>query len=342
MKLHQSIIGFILAAGLSVSPLAADDLTLETIQKTVDDFSTSVIGAMPLNAAIGLSWSDAYIGQLISAPPHFGVGLNVGAATMELDPLKNLAASFGANLSALPFGVLPAYTIDARIGGFGLPFDIGLKGGYLPEIAALTKAGFGLNYLMLGADLRYALLDKPALPKVSVGIGFNFVEGGIGLTMGGDTEFSFGEGTSLGRQIISASAPNLNFVWGAKTLEAKVQASYSLLIFTPYIGGALGLSWSKAGYELNSTLKYNGKTITDLQGLKDDLKEAFKGTGIDGLDNISADGFSNIQTTSAKVYGRLFGGFSLNLAAFKIDLSVMCGVPNFKNFAGTLGFRFQL
>jgi hypothetical protein len=69
-----------------------------------------------------------------------------------------------------------------RIGGFFLPFDIGFKVDFIPDVDLEFEGGVStkLKYLLLGFDLRYAILvDKPLLPAISVASCLNFLNGGI-------------------------------------------------------------------------------------------------------------------------------------------------------------------
>ena len=124
-------------------------------------FATEVAKSLPFNAAIGLNWSDAYIGNF----PHFGVGITVGATAIPYDAMKPVIDALGADLSGemdfletwgAPF---PAYSIEARVGGLMLPFDVGVKLGVLPDDAKVLMP-FNMDYLMLGSFL----IDKTEQP----------------------------------------------------------------------------------------------------------------------------------------------------------------------------------
>lgn len=129
----------------------------------VQTFANSIASSLPLESSVGLNWSDAYIGQF----PHFGLGLTVGAATIPFSAVKTLVTEFGGSVSGFSslqsIGVpVPAYTLDVRIGGFVLPFDIGLKFGYVPENAFSTSS-VKADYLLLGGDVRYGLSKREGL-----------------------------------------------------------------------------------------------------------------------------------------------------------------------------------
>jgi hypothetical protein len=130
-------------------------------------FADGVASSLPFNAAIGLQWADAYIGNF----PYFGVNSTIGITFIPLEAVDDIAAAFGIDFMSLYPGTVgslgmpfPGWCMDARIGGFGLPFDIGIKAGYLPEQSAIS-------YLLVGADFRYGIIiEDEVTPGVSVGI----------------------------------------------------------------------------------------------------------------------------------------------------------------------------
>jgi len=147
--------------------------------------ASTLSATLPFNSTLGLNWSDAYIGQLLGVPPHFGVGVSAGATTVQADEIKTLLTTLGVDTGAFPRIVpIPAAVAEARIGGFLLPFDIGVKGGYIPPDLGKTikdaTGGLNLDYLAAGADLRFALIKgNLLLPRVSLGVGVNYMKGGL-------------------------------------------------------------------------------------------------------------------------------------------------------------------
>jgi hypothetical protein len=333
----MTLIAALLAALSLPTTVAAADFGLDTIQNAVDGFSTKILDSLPLAANVGLNWSDAYIGKLLGVPPHFGVGLTVGFATLDTDAFKKLAAAFGA--SELGIGLVPAYVLEGRIGGFILPFDLGVKFGFLPDNTGfdLGKGKLGLDYLLVGADLRYALLEgNLILPKLSVGFGYSYLKGGITAPLGSGVEFGVPNTTYS----IAASDPTLHFLWESQTAELKVEASKSFLIITPYLGMAAGIQWSNAGYKLDSKITYSNSDQKVL------IDEAMKTLGVNG---ITSAGFSSIKGVDAggdgSVYYRAFGGASVNMAIIRADITLMCLIPTHGDtftWGATIGARIQL
>jgi hypothetical protein len=303
--------------------------SLEVLQEHVNDFSTDIAKTLPFNASAGLNWSDAYIGKFFpSMPPHFGVGGSIGLTTMKMDAIEDLSKYLGYGDIPFEFDriMLPVYTAEARLGGLFLPFDIGVKYGVLPEVG-LWGSSTRMNYTLMGADLRYAVLDGKSnalLPNISIGVGFNYLSGGIGGTGGTQTFDYTYNGTTAN---VTVTNPGVDLYWETKALDFKVQVSKSILVITPYVGIGAGYAWSKAGYRLSA----DSIAATNAQ-FDDFVKE--NGLVLDGSELSSEVGASGFNL-------RAFGGLSVNLLVFRLDLT---GMFNFldQNYGASLGFRLQL
>ena len=321
----------LLAAGVSFSVQAQSNLS--DVQRGVAEFSDGLAKALPFSSSLGLNWSDAYIGKFFpSAPPHFGVGVAVGATSLETDSLRNLASQMGAvifgNSRWIP---IPAYTLEGRMGGFFLPFDVGIKFGYLPT---LRYQEIDLDYMLVGGDVRYAVLDgkrNPLVPNVSVGLGLNYISGGVRTNVG------LSQSIRIGIFNFHFSNSDVSFKWDSLSLDFKVQISKSLLFLTPYVGLGGSYAWSKAGYLIETGVTVNGQAIT--QNHIDAINAELDKLNLERID-ISAQGFSSIVRRN-DINLRAFGGLSFNLMVLKLDLT---GLYSFldNNFGASLGFRFQI
>ena len=244
--------------------------------------------------------------------------------------MKSLLDQFGLgnevplpDLGGMP---LPGYTVEGRIGGFVLPFDVGLKFGILPLPLGDTK----LNYLLAGGEIRYAVLkNSVALPTVSVGLGLNYLSGGIEQSIGQGYSFSYIDGNQAS-QTLNLAAPKVGLEWQTTALDLKAQISKSFLIITPYAGLGLSHAWSKAGYRIKAD-------ITDTSGDIDKAIDALKHYGIADL---SEKGFSSIYDVTGWSC-RIFGGLSVNLTVFRFDLTALYNFMD-SNYGVSLGTRFQL
>ncbi len=357
----------LLAGGVAVAELP-DDFSLETFETTIQAFADGVAASLPLNLAVGLNWSDSYIGQL----PHFGVGLSVGGSTIPYESAKLITDSLGftetlMSSEAGPFieqyGLpLPAVALEGRLGGLILPFDVGVKFGTVPPDVELKNfvPGMTAEYLSAGLDVRMPIVrEKGLIPEISIGGGYNIVDSTIGI--GGfidgaidpitfDMPVGYNEETMEAEYetyTISMSDPAAEFAWTAQSLDMKAQLSKKLFIITPYIGAGASLGFGSAGGGLGADISIvgpDGGELTDAQ-IEELNQQAQEYAGLLGEDapsipEIDPQGFYlNAPMTAAWTF-RAYGGMSINLLILKIDATVMTDFQG--SYAVSLGTRIQL
>lgn len=311
---------FLFAA--AVLPAQVD---LAAYQAAFQDFADAAVGSLASTATSGLAWSPAHIGQF----PHFGLGLTVGAAMMPYEAVKPVLDMLSVTLPAeLDFmqtwGVpLPAAAIDARIGGFAIPFDIGLKIGVIPDAVKAMMGGVQADYFIAGGDFRIAILqDKGWVPGLSVGAGYSYLRGGVQIAdvTAGTTVDIYDIMVANGMPAADTyelvfSDPDLDFTWKSHVIEAKVQLSKNLSIFTPHLGASAAYALSSSvGGGLLSEVEYlqNGST-----GVWADLVDAFENAD----ETPPTDqGFAVAADAPAGWALRVFGGTSVNLWVLRVDL----------------------
>jgi len=339
MKKFGKILCLCVVLFLLASPLFSQVIPLlSTLDGHVNKFSEEVAKSLPFNSTMGLNWSHAYIGQLLGFPPKFGIGATIGFTFLNAGSMDGLMNLFDVPdfLANLPIGLpLPGYVAEARVGGIVLPFDIGFKIGYLavdkiPLLDNILDLGIGLDYLLIGADLRYSLLPKLLPVKLSVGVGVNRLVGGISKTLSSSQSFGFED------YQIDMDMSKLALQWKTTCVELKVQVSANLLIITPYAGVGASYSWSEAGYRVNADVSMTGP------GGSVDNSEFVNVLRAQGFNNMTAteDGMESIIENNAFNI-RAYGGLSLNLTVFKFDLTVMYNITT-NSLGGTFGIRFQL
>lgn len=315
-KIMAIVLAFIVIGAGSVF---AENFDLADLQNDMDMFSTEMSETLPFNSTLGLSWADAYIGNF----PHFGVGLFGGLSFMDESAVNNLLGNFDVSMPAdLDFMPLPAAGAEARLGGFILPFDIGFKFGWLPTINFSENINF--DYMMIGGDIRYAIMKgNIILPKITFGVGYNYVQGSVASPMDGGMTYT------IGGKSISVSDPDVNLNWSSKVLDLKLQVSKKLFFITPSVGIGVSHSWSEAGY------KVNAETSGDLDAINEELASQ-------GLPSIKLNnkGFGSVIENSGWDV-RLFAGLALDIALIKIDVTGMYDINNEIWNAG-LGLRLQL
>jgi len=330
MKKQAKIIALaiLLATGISLTGFASgrNAANLADVQRGVARLSEEMALSLPFNSSFGLNWSDAYIGKQEKGFPFvFGVGLTLGFSTLTYGAIDNLvyqAGVYGLDIDRFFF---PAYTADLRLGGFSLPFDIGFKAGFLPPIE-ISSIETKINYTLLGADIRYAILQgNGTLPKISIGVGLNYLDvGAIGRDEENQT-INYGTGSfrTMGPRDVSLQME-------AITLDTKAQISKSFNYITPCFGLGVNHGWTKAGFSIVSALQ-------NLDGLPLSENE-IAAIGRYGV-SVNSRGISSMLNNTSLGF-RAFGGLSFDLPSLRIDLT---GLYNFRdsNFGISLGFRYQ-
>jgi hypothetical protein len=196
--------------------------------KSAKQFAEEVQQSLPFTALMPLAWSDSYIGQLISRKPHFGGGISYGMATADFSAARDLLDDFGTT-AYMDIGavMMPSLYGHVRIGGFFVPFDIGV----VASIPFNTKPadGFVLEQQTVGTDIRFALSrDEAKLPGVSLGIAYI---------------------QTTGRLLTEFADSDIGIRWTGNAAEIKVQISKTLWAFTPYFGGGGSFTWSRVEYD---------------------------------------------------------------------------------------------
>lgn len=354
MKRTFLIVVMLIAALSLVS--ADDQFSVDEMKKGFETFAEEAAAALPMNALIGLNWSDAYIGQLLAFPPNIGAGVTVGATTVPYDTVKplfdtlNIDDALSGDLAIIKdYGVpIPAIAAEARVGGIALPFDVGLKFATVPkDVVPLLPDDVSLEYLSFGADFRYALIKGNAvLPKLSVGASYNYLEGSVGLQglLGGTislTSFEAPDLDNLGtteEYSVELTNPSLALNWETNVIEAKAQVSKKLLFITPYagIGVSSGFSSVGGGLAADVTVKDASGTALDPATVEQLISEL-----PDDAPSLETSGFYVEGGDPKAVAMRLYGGVSLNLLFFYLDANAMYNVLG-GNWGGSLGVRVQL
>ena len=253
----------------SILLLLATGLYAQTYDEFAGYFQTfadEVANSLPITASVGGNWSPAYIGQF----PHFGVGVTLGGMFLPYEAVKPVIDGMGFG-SSVPselktYGVpFPAIAADARLGGFILPFDVGVKFGFIPEQAkAMFSDKVTADYILAGVDARMRLVEgRGLLPTISAGAGYNFMQGTLGIndvSPGETIDISqpMNQAGYVGLHQLIITDPDIVFSWDSHTIQAKAQASWNLAILTPHVGFGAAHGFSNAGGGLFSTLAYAG------------------------------------------------------------------------------------
>lgn len=314
--------------------LPVDLNDLENQLKTLSsDLSKPVASA----ATLGLTWSDANIGGF----PHFGIGIFTGASMLPIDGFSDLLEFVDPNATLpdavknIPLGLpLPAAGIDARIGGFILPFDIGVK--FAMFNLPIDKVT--IDYSLIGADVRYALLkENLVLPGISIGVGYSRFTSSINIAGILDDDYKlYDASTTLndnGIPDLILKNPDLDFGWTSDVIEAKAQISKSLIFITPYVGANLSYGITEIGGGLKTAVVDQNGDPLDQEAIDAALEEG-------GLSGVKPDGFTVMNSVTGMGL-KVHGGLSFNLFLAKIDINASYDVMAL-TVGAQVGFRIQL
>jgi hypothetical protein len=319
----------------------AQTIDFAQFQADFQTFADAVAGALPTTATeAGLNWAPAYIGQF----PHFGIGVSAGAGLIPAAAVTPIFDTVGVQLptelaSYTQYGIpLPGAAIDARLGGFILPFDLGVKVGYLPPEAKNLLGSIQLDYLLVGGDVRVAILkDEGLVPALSVGAGYTYTKGGI--TMPGVVPASTIDispimdyyYSNLNTYTLSIGAGDFGFNWESQVIEGKVQLSKKLLFLVPTIGFSAAYNITSTGGGLaTGSLTTSGNTNLA------DVGAAFEAQGYPAP---TAAGIT-VNAANEGWSFRAFGGLGLSLLFLDIDLSASYDVLT-KALGGGANVRIQ-
>ena len=334
-NLFKSLFVFAAVSLLSVASVFGANADIDKAFESFADKMTEVLPETTTQLGV---WSDAYIGKLFpSVPPHFGIGVTVAGTFINTKEFSSVAeaivkeindkaagASQDFNFSipnTIPF---PAYSVNARIGGIILPFDVGVYGSYL-KVNSLKFEDFTgeITYYSFGGDIRYAVIKgSTMLPKISVGAGYVYTHMAIGME--GSSTYN---GTVNSTPATVTANANMNTNFDLHTLFAQVQVSKKFIILTPYAGMRAYVTASKSCYDYaySSTYEVGGTPQGNVPG----------GSGGDEHD-YNSNGFA-----WGKIQPQLYAGLGLNILF--LDCTVGgCWNPRNNLLSANVSARFKL
>jgi hypothetical protein len=321
---------------------------LSELAGDLDELSKDITGALPFVASIGLIWPDNYIGQLIDIPPHWGFGITLGTTTLKLDKLNTLLEKFGfeSDDGFMDKQLMPAYTVEARVGGFrSVPFDLGVKWGWLPYLP-LFKDDINYESCVYGLDFRWEIMrDWGRMPSMSVGLEVDRATGGLRRK----SSVSLQEG-SLGPITVSGDG-TAGAVWEAWVFDLKLHAAKKFWEprITVYAGLRLGAALTRTGYQLagggDITINTSGSVVK-----LEDLAGSSQTTLADSLASASGNGMK-FEVTDDDITGWIdsygvnfntYEGISIEFEEnkFNINIALLVDLLHFE-IGAVIGFRYQ-
>lgn len=283
-------------AYVNIKDYIPTDSPFTTAEDGLNDFCDDLADVIPNSQTQQNVYAEAWIGKIFPGF-HFGAGVNAGVSALDVSTLKDAALALGVDdvKDINDTLVFPTITVDARLGGIILPFDIGVTAMSIDtsKMDSVDKAidPVAIDFFTLGADIRYAIFQGGFMrPKWSVGAGFYYTKGGVDVD--DDT-----------------AKASLDFK--STTFMVNTQASIKLLCLVPFIGGRALFSKTSVDWKVNadwaSIIAKEGDTYYD--GVADALKWGILPSSFSG----SSSGFS--------VYPQVFGGIGLDLLFLNLTVS---------------------
>lgn len=283
-------------AYVNIKKYIPTDSPFTTAEDGLNDFCDDLADVIPNSQTQQNVYAEAWIGKIFPGF-HFGAGVNAGVSALDVSTLKDAALALGVDdvKDINDTLVFPTITVDARLGGIILPFDIGVTAMSIDtsKMDSVDKAidPVAIDFFTLGADIRYAIFQGGFMrPKWSVGAGFYYTKGGVDVD--DDT-----------------AKASLDFK--STTFMVNTQASIKLLCLVPFIGGRALFSKTSVDWKVNadwaSIIAKEGDTYYD--GVADALKWGILPSSFSG----SSSGFS--------VYPQVFGGIGLDLLFLNLTVS---------------------
>lgn len=264
MKLKKLICTFLI--GISITGISFADEVSE-INALLTNFGNQYVYLIP-NAAVQTNvYADAWIGKFLpSIPMHFAAGIDGGISKFDISDLKK--AGDLLHIPNLPDSLLfPTFNVNAKIGGFLLPFDVGISAFCFntKDLNNIIK-NIDLEFFTIGGNVRFAIFQGIGiLPKWSIGAGYYYSQGSIGK---------------------STPTSSVKVSYKTQTFVAETQVSKTFICFTPFIGfralfsdSDIGLNWNYAGgigsTGIDSFEVHNKKKMFD-----DFIPQLFGGVGL--------------------------------------------------------------
>ena len=290
------------------------DSPLTTVISGLTGFCDELADAIPNTQLQQNVWAPAWIGNFL----HFGFGINVGVADLDISVLKEAALSLGIDAVAEVQDNLyfPTVTADFRIGGVFLPFDVGFTffsldtsdlGSTIEE--AIDPVTFSL-YAM-GVDVRYALLTGGAYfrPRMSVSAGFYYSDGGVYVE-------DYDAKASLDFQSV--------------TITLGAQASVKFVCFIPFAG--------IRGLFTKTTVDWYVEA--DWPEILSEVDSEYYTLLSNALDwGILPSSFGGSNSSDFKFHPQIYGGFALDLLALDITFS---GSYDLVSYIGSLALSVRI
>lgn len=287
-----------------------------TAKEGLNDFSKLLTDVIPNAQAQQNVWANAWIGYLIPNA-RFGFGLNVGVAKLDMKAFKKTASALGIDLSDIRDTLVwPTVAADIRLGGIGIPFDIGFHTLKFNS-STIKKIGekidpITFDFFTIGGDIRIALIKGDGMfkPKLSVGGGVYYSKGFVDAEKDG-------------------SQARLDFT--TTSIQLNAQASIKAFCFVPFVGTRVLFSKSNVDWKA----KANWKNVLKAENVNADWDMA--------VNNILPTTFSGGTSTGFfdSIHPLAYIGVGIDL--FFIDITASASYDFVTTiYSGAVSVRFAI
>jgi hypothetical protein len=335
---------------------------LEGMFPGIFDTLKPTVGWLPDTNAQANIQPEAYIGRFFDGgtavprwPVHFTFGETVGFGSDGVmadlgDTLGILIGTGGGTLTGMP--LIPLFAADMRIGGFYLPFDVGitfidfhtdavsLLGGPMGGLGFSSISNVFVDLTSLGVDFRYRILED----GWGLGILTNknhpepvkpfwkqprfYAEGSFwrrfipGLSIGGGYNRYH-----MGMDIVGvvngaggAADVRANLGFDVESAYGSVQLSKKIYFLVPYIGFRFGVSRNRVSVDVKAeTVQFQqGDVYIGRAAISDHLEEAWHNSSV------------------------LFAGLGINAGILQIGFNMSYNLANDIKDAEGFGLMFRL
>ncbi len=385
-----------------ITSVKLTDEDKQTITDGLNSFSSTLLVVVPQAATQQNVWSDAYIGLIFpSMQVHLGGGFTFGGTAMDMTGFKTAASTLFKNYNAagelqnkfttkltslglseetaenvvskignLNFSnipdtfFMPTATLDLRLGGLYLPFDLGIHAMMTnPDFFVIDPsnpssvlnmsrnwdfswANFNgsIDYLTIGADIRYCIYEGSiALPKISLGGGYVFSKGGVAASIDDTTTIeNVGTQTSTGNIAVSFKTQTMY-------LQAQMSKELSFVTLFGGIRGLVSASTDTWAYSYSTT--NDGNDIDEATVNKTELIDSLTDSNTDNGTVTSGNGadgkvYEQVYTGDGKfdfsgIQPQLYAGCSFNFWKFQSGLGVCWDMRN-NLWSGLVNLHFKM
>jgi hypothetical protein len=323
---------------------AFSQVLIADIGKALSEFADDNGSRLPLSSDLGLNWSDAYVGQLMDLPPHFGFGISFGFNTMKTDKLNALGVLLGTG-DVTPWisskHLLPGYVVETRIGGFqNAAFDLGFKAGYFPDLFPLF-GGYSYESFIMGGDIRVNInRGYGSSPKISLGLGVNYLSGHF-------KKDAYATSWNVGGTPLNPGGGELRITWSVYTFLLKFFLSKQVLdgSMTIFTGVNAGYAITNTGIAIvGDKITFGGAPVKDNPTAASAAAAGLKAAGNNSTWEVKDDSgkfgvWGNIGGGAIAFYPH--GGVAVDFRNdLHLQLDLVIDLIHFE-FGFSVGFRWQ-